>query len=458
MGWGIINRFIFVFALLLAFANEHVFACSEADLTKLKRDIDTKLNGKFSVTFSKGQKSVYAHLPNLRSDSNKGLLPEVEKVMAEFGTKAGNGWRLKILCDEATESSLFEKIAPCEGSIPNLPNKAFLDFIKSFAEANTDWTIEINAEKKGEEIKGVVKLMQKGTEVTDKAELDKIKWQSDAEASGSGSSIEFKSEQAKIKLAATYLDQAHHQIEVSDLAPKELTLTTKTVFNAKGEEVCRLVLNYKDQEVTKDSTDEAHKAILQSIAYTEVDGFKVKCEFPDCISEEGKFGGIHKVLASYQVLKAEATCSFDEPKWADAKLVMKAEKTEKDAKCTGTVLVKLGEQGVFQINDKIPEWLGSSDWKSEQAASCTGLVCEATDSSFAAELIVKIKDKELKEKCEVKGSSTTTAGDDDLDLDLDDESVLLDLDPKKGGRRVQYKAQYMIPPPDLSFRVMPGFN
>jgi len=455
MGWGMINRFILVFALLLAFTKENVFACSEAELTKLKKDIDTKLNGKFSVTFSKGQRTIYAHLPNHRSEANKAILPEVEKVMAEFGTKAGDGWRLKIQCDAAAESSLFEKIAPCEGSIPDMPNKAFLDFIKSFAEANTDWSIEIKAEKKGEIVKGVVKLLQKGTEVTDKAELDKIKWQSDTEASGSGATIDFKSSQEKVKLAATYLDQAHHQIDVSDSTPKDLTLTTKIIFNAKGEEVCRLVLKYKDQEITKDSTDVTHKAILESLAYTEVDGFRVKCTDLDCQSEEGKFGGLHKILMSYNDQTASATCSFDEPKWDEAKLVIKGESTAKGATCTGSVLVKLGEQGVFQINDTIPEWLGKSDWKSEQAASCNGLNCNATASSFSADLTVTIKEKELTEKCEVKGRASTEVVDDDFDLSLDDPAPLT-LDPKKGGRRIEFKAPFTLPPPDLGFRIMPG--
>lgn len=455
MGWGILNRVILAFALLLAFSMETLFACTEADLTKLKNDIDTKLNGKFSAVFYRGTTGIFAVLPKLKLESNKELLPEVEKVMSEFGTKSGDGWKLKLQCDEKMDSILLEVLKPCEGGVVALPNKEFLDFVKKFAEANSDWKVEITATKKSDEVKGTIKLFQKEKEITDKAELDKIQWKSDGEPAGVGSIIDFKSNQAKVKIAAAYLDQAHHQIEVEDVKPSDLQLTTKIIFNAKGEEICRLSIKYKDQEITKESTDDAAKAILRSLALTEVDGFKVECTDLDCQSEEGKFGGLHKILISYNDQTASATCSFDEPKWDEAKLVMKGESTDKGATCKGTVLVKLGEQGVFQINDTIPGWLGKSDWKSDQAASCTGLNCNANDSSFSADLTVTIKEKELKEKCEVKGKASTEVVDDDFDLSLDDPAPLI-LDPKKGGRRIEFKAPFTLPPPDLGFRIMPG--
>lgn len=108
------------------------------------------------------------------------------------------------------------------------------------------------------------------------------------------------------------------------------------------------------------------------------------------------------------------------------------------------------DEGAFQINDKLPAWLGTSSWESEYDVICDGLYCETPDLALSAKVTANIKGRSISSECspeyvQKEEESETTSR--------------YKLDPTKGGKAIgPFQQPYFIPPPDMSMRIMPGMN
>ena len=232
----------------------------------------------------------------------------------------------------------------------------------------------------------------------------------------------------------------------------DITIETKTVFDANGEQLCRVKLSYKEKEVNEESAkqDPDIAKLLSNVKFIKEKGSEIDCKFPDCKIPSGKNDEIVKVSTGLNDDWVMSKCSFPKPNWETTQVKMKVGASEDGVFCRAIVLVELGDEGAFQVNDKLPTWLGTSSWETEDEVMCDGLYCETPDFSLNAKVTANIKGRSISSECSPEYVPEKEEA---------ESSSRFKLDPTKGGKALgPFKQPYFIPPPDMSMRIMPGMN